>query len=417
MNTSGRQVRSTSSYNRDGLILNHDGYYTWGTTNTYAQYQYTDQTSKSGTPVANESTVYVVESKAIMPFDFNTFGSVMLSTGVQYQWEGFRNDNENNIDKGKTLEQNIIAPYAEAEYSITEDLILTGGLRYTYSDLFEGEIIPRGYLVYHLTDWVTLKGGVAKGYKTPQAKQLGDGVYRVDGGDIHGNSKLNPETSTNYEIGAIFDVWDYGNLSITAFQTDFKNSIDQDSYADGESMPNGQICSGGADGCKLVVNRGKDRARGVEVGMDTATWNGFSANVSYTYMEKHDKSGDYTFSPYGRYANLPRHIAVVKLNYTKGKFSSFLKATGRYDTLAQSKGGGGNAIPGMMKYKDFYILDLGFSYKMTKNSTINFVINNLLDKDFFEPYRYEGSRGTSYANRFQDYTEGRNFWINYKLDF
>ena len=113
----------------------------------------------------------------------------------------------------------------------------------------------------------------------------------------------------------------------------------------------------------------------------------------------------------------PRHIAVVKLNYTKGKFSSFLKATGRYDTLAQSKGGGGRAIPGMMKYKDFYILDLGFSYKMTKSSTINFVINNLLDKDFFEPYRYEGSRGTSYANRFQDYTEGRNFWINYKLDF
>ena len=40
-----------------------------------------------------------------------------------------------------------------------------------------------------------------------------------------------------------------------------------------------------------------------------------------------------------------------------------------------------------------------------------------LDKDFFEPYRYEGSKGTSYANRFQDYTEGRNFWINYKLDF
>ena len=75
----------------------------------------------------------------------------------------------------------------------------------------------------------------------------------------------------------------------------------------------------------------------------------------------------------------------------------------------------------MMKYKDFYILDLGFSYKMTKNSTINFVINNLLDKDFFEPYRYEitrdGVTSTSYANRFQDYTEGRNFWINYKLDF
>lgn len=421
MNTSGRQVRSISSFNRDGVVLNHDGYYTWGTTNTYLQYQYTDQTSKSSTPVANESTVYVAESKATMPFDFNSFGSVMLTTGAQYQWEGFRNDSgtpQTNIYIGQTLEQNIIAPYAEAEYSITENLILTGGLRYTYSDLFEGEFIPRGYLVYHLTNWVTLKGGVAKGYKTPQAKQLGDGVYRVDNGDIHGNSKLSPETSTNYEIGAIFDVWDYGNLSVTAFQTDFKNSIDQDPYANGELMPNGQICAGGTDGCQLIVNRGKDRARGVEVGMDTATWNGFSANLSYTYMEKYDRSGDYK-NPWGgsRYTNLPRHIAVVKLNYTQGKFSSFLKATGRYDTLAQSKGGGASAIPGLMKYEDFYILDLGVSYKMTKNSTINFVINNLLDKDFFEPYRYESSRGISYANRYQDYTEERNFWVNYKLDF
>lgn len=116
---------------------------------------------------------YIVESKGVLPFDFNAMGSMTLSTGVQYLYESYLNNNSDAKYaeiKGHLFEQNTIAPYAEAEYYIADDLILTGGIRYTHSDLFDGEVTPRGYLVYHLTETITLKGGVAKGYRTPRGE-------------------------------------------------------------------------------------------------------------------------------------------------------------------------------------------------------------------------------------------------------
>ncbi len=425
--SSSRAVAVKKKYDRNSVILNHDGNYGFGVTNAYLQYVYTNDKSSEYT---NESTVYVAEGKTIIPISLDYFGNVMLTAGVQYQYEGLRNDNPGGRGAtstivGKTLEQNTIAPYLEAEYSITDSIILTGGMRYNHSDLFDGELVPRLYLVYHLTDNLTLKTGIAKGYKTPNVTQLTEGIYRTEadsGGRWHyGNPELSPETSTNYEIGLLFNAWDYANVGLTFFQTDFEDELADVRINPGEAMPNGQVCN--APGfCDFYVNRDETRAKGVEFSIQTAQWKGFSVNSSYTYMDKQYKGQD--TNPYGgkRVENLPRHTAVIKLNHTYGKLTSFLRATGRFDTIARTKGGGPGAMPaGMEKYDDYYVLDLGFNYKITKQSSISFVINNLLDKDFFEPYGYpsvvSGVASTRYVNRYQDYSPGRNFWINYKLDF
>ncbi|HEF7750168.1 TPA: hypothetical protein SBA37_000776 [Campylobacter jejuni] len=44
---------------------------------------------------------------------------------------------------------------------------------------------------------------------------------------------------------------------------------------------------------------------------------------------------------------------------------------------------------------------------------------NLFDKNFFDPQvtRWDGANPAGYANRYQDYTEGRSFWLSYKYDF
>ena len=269
------------------------------------------------------------------------------------------------------------------------------------------------YLVYHLTDDITLKGGVAKGYKTPEAKVLSGGEYSTG---AYGNPDLKPETSTNYEIGAIFDFHNYGNFTITGFITDFKNELSSDSYDLDAVLPNGVTCAN-TTGCSYQINRGKNQARGIELAAQSGQWHGFSANASYTYMEKEYKDATTNVLGGKRVENLPRHTAIVKINRSYGKLNSFLKATGRFDTLARSKGGGNRAIPGLDKYDEFYIFDLGFNYKMTENSNLSFVINNLLDKNFFKPYGYESRGSWSYANRYQDYTDGRSFWVSYKLDF
>ena len=124
-----------------------------------------------------QGTSYIVESKGVLSFDFNAMGSMTLSAGVQYLYESYLNNNSDAKYaeiKGHLFEQNTIAPYVEAEYYITDDLILTGGIRYAHSDLFDGEETPRGYLGYHITETITLKGGVAKGLRTPEERQLFD---------------------------------------------------------------------------------------------------------------------------------------------------------------------------------------------------------------------------------------------------
>ena len=423
--TSGALVSSHKKFYRNGIVLNHDGSYGFGTTNTYLQANLTKEKGSSSknyrTNVTTqgarvESQVYVAESKAVIPFELPSFGSTTLSMGVQYLYENFKTFADNaGVLKGKNQDQNTILPYMEAEYFITDNLILTGGLRYTQSNLFSGEYIPRGYLVYNITDWVTLKAGIAKGYKTPEAKHLSNSEFSAG---AYGNPNLKPESSLNYEIGMIFDIFNYGNANITAFQTNFKDELSSDTYADGATLPNGIVCSNNGTDCSYRINRGKNQVRGLEVGLNSATYRGFSTTANYTYTMKKYQDGVKNALGGERVENIPKHIAMLKLNYKQGRFGSFLKTTARLDAIAISKGGGRRAIPGMDKYKDFWVVDLGMSYKMTKNSSISVVVNNLLDKNFFLPYEYKSGRnGIAYANSYQDYTERRNFWINYKMDF
>ncbi|MDE5591527.1 MAG: TonB-dependent receptor [Helicobacter sp.] len=422
--TSSRLVSSHKKFYRDGIVLNHDGYYGFGTTNTYFQTNLTRENGSSSTNYQTntttqdariESKTYVVESKAVLPLKLQSLGNATLSVGAQYLYENFKTfAASSGILKGKNQDQNNLSPYMEAEYFVTDNLILTAGLRYAYSNLFNGEYIPRGYLVYNLTEWATFKTGIAKGYKTPEVKHLTNSEFSAG---AYGNPNLKPETSLNYEVGMIFDVLGYGNASIMAFHTNFKDELASDSYSDGSILPNGVTCSNDGVDCSYRVNRGKNQAKGLEVGLSTATYQGFNATANYTYIMKKYKNGVKNVLGGDRVENIPKHIAMFKLNYKEGKFSSFLKTTARLDTIAMPKGSNRVAIPGMNKYKNFWVLDLGASYQMTKNSSISVAVNNLLDTNFFLPYEYSSRNRIAYINRYQDYTERRSFWMNYKMDF
>lgn len=95
-----------------------------------------------------------------------------------------------------SLDRWLFALYAENEWSITDDFALTVGARYNKDEYFGGEITPRVYGVYHLTDALTLKGGVSTGYKQPTISQISEGFgSRTGKGSavIIGNPDLSPE--------------------------------------------------------------------------------------------------------------------------------------------------------------------------------------------------------------------------------
>ncbi|ECY6091197.1 TonB-dependent receptor, partial [Salmonella enterica subsp. enterica serovar Enteritidis] len=47
--------------------------------------------------------------------------------------------------------------------------------------------------------------------------------------------------------------------------------------------------------------------------------------------------------------------------------------------------------------KAWTVLDMGMSYKLTKDLTLNTAVNNLLDKDFSEVKLYQVGRNSTYA--------------------
>lgn len=407
--TSSKAIKSERKLFKDNFVLNHDGNYDFGTTNSYLQYGSTKDTEL-------HSQVWVGEGKVVLPWDLSNYGNLVTTLGARVDYETLKNDQTSagSEIKGKKLDQTTAALYGEGEYFITDDLIFTIGLRYIYSDLFDSEFTPRIYLVYHLNDFIAFKGGVARGYKTPAVKQLTEGYYNYSNGSASfGNPDLKPEESINYELGANFRIFDFANASITGFITDFKNQISSEEL---DGIQNGINC--GSDICTRAINLGKTQTKGIEIAFNTKSFNGFSVNSSYTFMDNRYKNGQKNWFGGDRIENLPRHIAMLKLNYEKGKFNSYIKTRARLDTIAKAKGGGKGNLP-WQKYKPFYIVDLGLNYKINKQSSLNFAIQNLFDKNFFDPQitKWVGNNPAGYANRYQDYTEGRSFWISYKYDF
>lgn len=408
--TSSRAIKSERQLFKDNIVLNHDGNYDFGSTNSYLQYGSTKDKEL-------HSQIWVGEGKVVLPWNLGQYGNLVNTFGARIDYEMLKNDQASagSQIRGKNLDQTTVALYGENEYFITDDLIFTTGLRYIYSDLFDSEFTPRVYLVYRLNGNIAFKGGVSKGYKTPAAKELTNGYYNYANGNAYfGNPDLKPEESINYELGVDFRIFDFAHYSITGFITDFTNQI---SSEDLTGMQNGINCSNGTV-CTRPINLGKTQTKGIEFAFNTKTYNGFSLNSSYTFMDNRYKDGQKNWFGGDRIENLPRHIAMLKLNYERGKFSSYIKTRARLDTIAKAKGGGNGSLP-WQKYKPFYIVDLGINYKINKQSSLSFVVQNLFDKNFFDPQvtKWDGANPAGYANRYQDYTEGRSFWLSYKYEF
>lgn len=89
--------------------------------------------------------------------------------------------------------------FVEDEWSVTDTVTLTGGLRYDNNDAFSGQWTPRVAAVWNATDSWTSKGGVGQGFRTPYLEQLSSGIigFCSQGSvPLYGNASLDPERST-----------------------------------------------------------------------------------------------------------------------------------------------------------------------------------------------------------------------------
>ncbi len=264
------------------------------------QYKNNDESVPNGrggyTTGDSESNETVLDAKTNIPASFGVDQDLTL--GLQYKHEDIYNrsiignlseDKDGNaIDPELNPEGWSGALFAEDQLYLKDDLTLTLGARLDKTDGFDAHLSPRAYLVYHPSYEWTVKGGVSQGFRAPTLKERSPGSgttsrgngctslealgYTGGGCTMLGNPDLEPEVSTNYEIGFAFQKAGY-KLDATYFYNDIDDLIQNSFY-------------GNIDGKWYTIqkNVGAAKTSGIETSFTAPVVQSVSVRGNVTYM-------------------------------------------------------------------------------------------------------------------------------------
>ncbi len=378
-----------------------------------------------------ETTNLVFDTKLVAPIG----DSHIATVGGQW-WKAEMTDGIALDD----FEQKTWALFAEDEWRLRDDLALTLGARYDDHEAFGGHVSPRAYLVWNTTENWTMKGGISRGYRTPDLNELHSGINGVTGqGTIItiGNPDLEPETTTSTEFGAYYDNLSGFNANATLFHNKFKDKI-----ATGDPVAD-PLCGGNAGGtCSQQINVDEAVTQGLELAGSWEFAPAWTLSANYTYTDSEQKSGENKGEPL---TNTPEHLANAKLNWqTTDRLNLWVKTeyrgerarfTSKYENLANANGSNSTnqSIYDTLgkNTKAYTLFHLGGSFRASESVTFNAAIYNLLDKDFVDGKAYStfsntgAANGTAYGTDFSHSTagttgvmeEGRRLWLSANITF
>lgn len=409
-------------FHRDNYVLAHTwraGFATFDTTLTRNITETFGRTIPPGTPgkVAGDpralkATNTIFDSRAVVPLDPFT-----VTLGGQY-W------------KAEMVDGVAVNPYefvqwalfGETEWRIAEPFAITLGARYDDHETFGGKLSPRAYAVWNMSDAVTLKGGVSRGFKTPRLDQITPGITGFTGQGTRptiGTPGLKPETSTSYEVGLYFDNGGLFSGNVTLFNNDFTDKI-----ATGVGVPNCSFAGGpNRPNCVDVgnfplvdlfaqsINVDKAVTRGAEVAARFEFSPAISLGLNYTYTESEQKTGAEAGLPL---VNTPKHMINGNLRWKPtDRVSTWL----RTEIRSKRFRGVGVEQTALGSYKGYALFHVGGSFEVTPAFKLGAAIYNLLDTDFVSYQPYQNGLVTAYGAEYSNNQEPRRVLLNATIDF
>lgn len=256
--------------NRATASLRHTGEWDIGTSTVTAFFENSENEYdivSGGSVVANGITArnFSLDGKLAIPVEMMWSQDVTIGGDIRHEE---LNDPANlgkyntvTGETGSAIARNLTAAlFVEDQVHVSDQLKITGGLRYDYHEKFGSHFSPKVYVNYDLTDSWTLKAGWARAFKAPNLRQLNEnwvttsrsrGCGAVGGPcEMVGNPNLKPETSDSFEAGFVYDdgAWQGG---LTYFHNVINDKITSARSAT-LIMP---------DGTKYVQQINVDRAR------------------------------------------------------------------------------------------------------------------------------------------------------------
>nr|WP_218940634.1 ligand-gated channel protein [Pusillimonas noertemannii] len=373
---------SHRTFDREHYSLTHNGRWSFGTSNSYAQREETKNVSRDMT--ITNTTLNTSWSMPVLE-------SHILTVGAFYSEEKLKDTTTNRISDRSTADRWQYAFYAENEWQVTESFALTAGLRLDKDKTAGQHWSPRLYGVWHMDDNWTLKGGVSTGFRAPSMRQtLPDWGATSRGGNMYGNPDLQPEKTLTKEIGLMYNGGNGMLAGITLFDNEFTDKITRVPCPEcGPANQWGRLPT-------TYTNVDDAVTRGVEAMISTPLTDTLSLNSSYTYSKQ--KTGEYAGNPLNQ---MPRHMFNLGLDWKPvEKVNGWLRVTyrGRESDPTQGISASSTTAPSST------FVDLGGSYDLNKRVTLYAGIYNIFDKEvFYEDFGYV--------------EDGRRYWLGMNLKF
>ena len=300
------------------------------------------------------------------------------------------------------------ALYGEDTWAVTKKLVFTYGLRYDHPEDYDDNLSPRGYLIYMPNRNFTVKGGIATGYKAPTMLQSSpvDVHLNITGEVYRGNTGLKPERSTTEEIGFYYHNDHATDAHLTFFHTNFRDKID---LSDPTVI--------GGEKVRVYENVGKARIHGVELGTDFALAPKLRAGLNWTFLTSSIKSGANKGQPL---RSTPKQAVNLKLDWMPTDATDVWMSAQYRSGMYRSKQAAGLSST----YHPFTVLNMGVTHKLRDGLSVQFAVNNLLNRNFdrttavgsanynvyYDDLDADGIAGGSYMSR-------RSYWLGMTYEF
>ena len=435
--------KETNIIQRSSYALTHNGSYDWGSSTASLAYDYTRNERLNeglagggeGAPAEGAgvfmSRLRNTRANAEVNLPLEMGAPQVLTLGGEYLYESLNDPGSMRaqtwdpgvggvpaipgFDRSQTkTTAHSFALFAEDNIEVGERTIVTPGLRYDDHEEFGGNWSPSLNASHELTDELTLKGGIARAYKTPNLYQsnpnyllysmgFGCNAAEANAGGCYliGNPDLEPETSINKEIGLAFDKGTW-RTSATYFRNDYQNKI-------GSSNPAAFRLANGRR-VQNWENSGKAVVEGVEGNLFVTLSPTLEWNTNFTYMiESKDKDSGEPLSI------IPEYTLNTSLDWAATEKLS-LQVSGTYYGTQESPSYNArrNVAIDTQAQKDidpYGLMGVSAGYAFNEQYSVRMGINNLFDKRIYR----EGNATEAGANTYNE--AGRAYFASVTASF
>src|SRR6056297_2100066 len=284
---------------------------------------------------------------------FRLIPNNMITLGGEYKnYGGFaENLNADIVFADKEISE--LAGYLLVQQTLFNKLILNSGLRIENNSLYGTEFVPQVGFSYHPRRTSTIKGSVAKGFRSPTMREL----YMF----LPSNPDLNPERMWNYELGILQDLFNKKlHVELTGF------------YIEGDNL----IKVTGQYPNLINKNTGSFGNYGIESLLNWQVTENIEYNANYTYIHTDAK----------RIAT-PEHQLNMSVSYNTSKFRFNVNAEyiNNLYTITDNFAQYGLSEP---QKESYMVIDSKISYLYSKNMDVFLTGKNLTGTNYQISYGY-----------------------------